>query len=47
MNAQLYWQLFLDTGAPEMYLLYNKARKTEASNVFDDQGACAQSSSLQ
>ena len=30
MNAGGYWQLFLETGAPEMYLLYNKARKMSA-----------------
>ena len=38
MNATNYWQLFLDTGAPEMYLLYQKARKTEENHVFDHTG---------
>ena len=38
MNAANYWQLFLETGAPEMYLLYQRARKTEESHVSDDQG---------
>ena len=38
MNAANYWQLFLDTGAPELYLLYQKARKTEGTNVSDDPG---------
>ena len=33
MNAQNYWQLFLETGAPEMYLLYNEAKKAEEHNV--------------
>ena len=36
MNAQEYWQIFLDTGAPEMYLLYNNARKLEQTDVLDD-----------
>ncbi len=36
MNAGDYWQLFLETGAPEMYLMYNKARKQELDYVFDD-----------
>ncbi len=36
MNAQSFWQLFIETGAPEMYLLYNKARKMEDIHVFDD-----------
>ena len=38
MNAANYWQLFLETGAPEMYLLYQQARKTEETHVFDDPG---------
>ncbi len=38
MNAANYWQLFLDTGAPEMYLLYQQARKTEETHVSDDPG---------
>ena len=41
MEARHYWQLFVETGAPEMYLLYNKARKMEVQNVLDDQGAGA------
>lgn len=31
-----YWRLFLETGAPEFYLLYNNARKMEKSYVFDN-----------
>ena len=42
MNAQLFWQAFLDTGAPEMYLLYTKARRGEASDVFESERPCAQ-----
>lgn len=38
MNALSFWELFLDTGAPEMYLLYHKAKKMEETNVLDDQG---------
>lgn len=38
MDAQIFWQAFLDTGAPEMYLLYTKARKMESSYVCNDQG---------
>lgn len=37
MNANDYWQFFLDTGAPEMYLMYNKARKLEGTHVPDSQ----------
>ena len=38
MNAQNYWQMFLETGAPEFYLLYNKARKLENDYVLDRSG---------
>ena len=38
MTAENYWQLFLETGAPEMYLLYHKALKMEGSNVSDHTG---------
>ncbi len=38
MNAQSFWDLFLDTGAPEMYLLYQQMRKLEDTNVCDSQG---------
>ena len=47
MNSQDYWQIFLETGAPEMYLLYNKARKMETDYVPDHTGACAPGHSLQ
>ena len=33
MNAQDYWSLFLETGAPEMYLLYNRARQMEGQDA--------------
>ena len=38
MDAKEYWQLFLETGAPEMYLLYSNARSKEKPNVSDDPG---------
>ena len=37
MNTQSFWQLFLETGAPEMYLLYKQAQSSEEANVFDHQ----------
>ena len=36
MNAQDYWTIFLETGAPEVYLLYNKVRRMEGTDVSDD-----------
>ena len=47
MNSQDLWQVFLETGAPEMYLLYNKARKTEGLHVLDDPGIGAAGHELQ
>ena len=38
MDAHDYWKLFLDTGAPEMYLLYNNAKRMEQTHVLDDTG---------
>ena len=39
MKAQDYWQLFMETGAPELYLIYHSARKMEMSDVFESSGA--------
>ena len=47
MTSQDYWQMFLETGAPEMYLLFKNARKMETSYVPDDTGAGAPGHSLQ
>lgn len=35
MNTQQLWQTFLETGAPEVYLLYHHSKKVENSNVLD------------
>lgn len=47
MDAKSYWQLFLDTGAPEMYLLYSRALKSEERHVFDHTGTGAEGNGLQ
>lgn len=47
MNKQDYWNIFLETGAPEMYLLFNKARRMEEANVSDDPGVGSESFGLQ
>lgn len=47
MNAMDYWQLFLETGAPEAYLMYSKQLKSEAAYVFDDPGSRPESNRLQ
>ena len=47
MNAQDYWNMFLETGAPEMYLLFNKARRMEGNHVSEDQGIGSKGFQLQ
>ena len=47
MNAKAYWQLFMDTGAPEAYVLYQQALKMEENHVFDDTGAGGSGHGLQ
>ena len=47
MNAMDYWTLFLETGAPEAYLMYSKALKSEGTHVFDDPGHRPQGNGLQ
>lgn len=47
MNATFFWQMFLETGAPEAYLLYNKAKRMEETHVFDDPGLSVAGHGLQ
>ncbi len=47
MKAEDFWNVFLETGAPEAYLLYSAALKTEGNHVPDDPGCSPQSVGLQ
>lgn len=47
MDSNQFWLAFLDTGAPEMYLLYSKAKKMEGNRVSDDQRPCFEGHKLQ
>ena len=47
MKAIDYWNLFLDTGAPECYLMFQKVRRTEGENVFEDTRPCAPANGVQ
>lgn len=47
MDAMSYWQLFLDTGAPEAYLMYVRQAKSEEKYVFDDSGHRPENHGLQ
>lgn len=37
MDAAEYWNFFLETGAPEIYLMYAKAMKSEGQDVSENQ----------
>ena len=47
MEATDYWQLFLETGAPEAYLMYSAQRRSEEHRVYDGQGHRPESHGLQ
>lgn len=47
MMKQELWQMFLETGAPEAYLLFSKARQMEDTNVLDNQRPGASCDRLQ
>ena len=47
MNARDYWTIFMETGAPEMYLLFHHARRREEAYVSDDSGVSSESIGLQ
>ena len=47
MIAQDYWRIFLETGAPELYLLYSMTRKLEETHVSDCTSIVSESGSVQ
>ena len=47
MRAKLYWQLFLKTGSPEAYLMYNEAKRMEQLHVPQHKGPGCSGHSLQ
>ena len=46
MDAKEYWQLFMETGAPEVYMLYTSALKMEGSHVSEHHSSGAESQRL-
>ncbi len=40
MDSAFYWEVFLETGAPEMYLYYQEAKRSEEAYVSDSAGTC-------
>ncbi len=47
MNSAYFWKVFWETGAPEAYLLYHRAKEMEAIHVPDDQSLGAAGDGLQ
>ena len=47
MRPELYWQLFLKTGSPEAYLMYNEAKRLEQKHVSEYEGTCCSGHTLQ
>lgn len=47
MDTNTAWTLFVTTGAPEAYLLYNHLKKAEESYVSNDPGVGDSSHCLQ
>ncbi len=47
MEKKDYWQLFLETGAPELYMLFTHERRLENTHVSDDPGTGAAGNRLQ
>ena len=47
MNSNVYWQLFLETGSPEAYLMFHDARRMEKSYVSQHEGLGGASHTVQ
>ena len=43
MKSECLWQVFLDTGAPELYMLYSRLKKVEGIHVFEGSGTGSES----
>jgi len=47
MKSDVCWQLFLRTGSPEAYLMYNEAKRLEQSHVSQHEGPGGSGHALQ
>ena len=47
MQSKDYWNIFIETGAPEAYLAYTRALKMEQDYVFEDKGIGSAGNGLQ
>ena len=41
MDSKFFWEVFLETGAPEMYVYYQEAKRSEEAYVSDSAGLSA------
>ena len=46
MDSVFFWEMFLETGAPEMYLCYQEAKRAEEAYVSDSTGSGAPCNTL-
>ena len=47
MRSENLWQAFLETGAPELYVLYAQMKKEEETHVFNCSGLGSEGNQLQ
>lgn len=47
MDAKEIWDLFLETGAPEVYMMYTRALKSEGNHVPEHHSLGAESQPIQ
>ena len=47
MDAREYWKLFIETGAPEVYMMYTQALKSEETYVPEHSSSGAAGQQLQ
>ena len=47
MNANDYWTMFMQTGAPAIYLMYKNAKQMEEADVPECPGPCGSGNRIQ
>ena len=41
MKSEDYWNMFMETGMPEYYLVFQACKRTEDERVSENTGTCA------
>jgi len=47
MKASEYWDLFVQTGAPEFYTRFRQSVRSEEQDVSENSGTCAPANGVQ